>query len=443
MYRRRFFFCYHPWELSVSRTRLLHALAAAAAISCAAPAVALDIVLVDPTNSFGTSPNGAEALLAFQKAANYWNKTLTNNVTVKIEIGFNALDEGVLGSTRSYSSIVAVTDVYQGLANTGTTALDAIAVTNLSKLNAGGGLSMRTNAYLDPVNKVGLLPNATTLHAGNAGINNYLDVNQSVIKALGLTGQVAPLNKYDASIQFSNQFAFDYNPTNGIDAGKYDFTAVAVHELGHALGFVSGTDTFDILAHGTGPLADLFEQGAFGTTDITDFAIGSTLDLFRYGNSVGPDGKAVLQWSANRDAYFSIDGKTMFGRGDDAFQQPATFSTGAYSGDGAQASHWKDNIGFIDPDVPGCFQSTRQVGIMDPTGSPCNTENVTRNDIAAFDAMGWNTNVDTLTNKGYSISSAEIYALDGVAVAVPEPGTWGMLALGLGVLSFMARRRKA
>lgn len=425
----------------MSRTRLLHALAAAAAISCAAPAVALDIVLVDPTNSFGTSPNGAEALLAFQKAANYWNKTLTNNVTVKIEIGFNALDEGVLGSTRSYSSIVAVSDVYQGLASTGTTALDAIAVANLSKLNAGGGLTIRTNNYLDPVAKVGL-QDATTTRTGNAYINNYLDVNQSVIKALGLTNQVAPLNKYDASIQFSSQFAFDYNPSNGIDAGKYDFTAVAVHELGHALGFVSGTDTFDILLHGTGPLAAPFEAGAFGFTDIAELPIGSTLDLFRYGNSIGADGKAILQWSANRPAYFSIDGKSVFGLRDSAFQEPATFSTGAYSGDGSQASHWKDNIGFIDPDAPGCFQSSRQVGIMDPTSSPCYTENVSRNDIAAFDAMGWNTHVNALTDKGYSVSSADIYAMDGVAVAVPEPGTWGMLALGLGVLGFMSQRRR-
>lgn len=426
----------------MSRTRLLHTLAAAAAIACAAPASALDIILVDTTNSFSTSPNGAEALLAFQKAANYWNKTLTNNVTVRIEIGFDALAPGVLGSTGSNSRTVAVSDVYAGLAATGSTALDAIAVANLSKLNAGGGLTIRTNNYLDVANKYGI-QDATTTRTGNQVINNYLDVNQSVIKALGLTSKVAPLAQYDASIHFSNQFAFDFNPTNGIDAGKYDFTAVAVHELGHALGFVSGVDTFDLVMHGKGPLASDFESGAFGSANIADFAIGSTLDLFRYGNSIGADGKAILQWSANRPAYFSIDGKSVFGLRDSAFQEPATFSTGAYSGDGAQASHWKDNIGFTDPDAPGCFQSTRQVGIMDPTSSPCYTENVTRNDLAAFDAMGWNTHVNVLTNKGYTVSSADIYAMDGVAQAVPEPGTWGMMALGLGLLGFLARRRDA
>jgi hypothetical protein len=362
-------------------------------------------------------------------------------VTVYVDIGFDKLPAGVLGSTGSNTRTTSVSDVYSALATTGTTALDKIAVAGLSPLNAGGGLTIRTNNYLDIPNKIGI-QDATVTRTGNAVINNYLDVNQSVIKALGLTNKVDPLSKFDASIHFSNQFAFDYNPTNGIDAGKYDFTAVAVHELGHALGFVSGTDTFDLVMHGKGPLAADFEAGNFGSANIADFAIGSTLDLFRYGNSV-VNGHSVLQWSANRPAFFSVDGGHVFSINDPAYQEPATFSTGAYSGDGNQASHWKDNIGFIDPDAPGCFQSSRQVGIMDPTSSPCSTEKVTRNDIAAFDAMGWNTNVNALTDKGYAVTSADIYGMAGVATAVPEPSTWAQLGLGMGLIAALRARRRS
>lgn len=417
--------------------------AAIAVACCIAPASALNIVLVDSTGSFSTAPNGAAALFAFQKAANYWNTTLTNDATVTIQISFDSLGAGILGSTSSSSQAVAVSDAYARLAATGTTALDAIAKANMTALTPEGGLArIRINNEVSP--GVGVDPNVTrTLTNSTKDIANYLDVNQALIRATGMTSLTGALNPYDATIRFSSNFAFDFNPTNGIDVGKYDFTAVAVHELGHALGFVSGVDTFDIVAHGMGPLAAQFEAGDFGTTDITDFYLGSTLDLFRYGNTINPDGRLQLQWSANRPAFFSIDGKTVFNIGDPSLQEPATFSTGRYSGDGEQASHWKDNIAFIDPDSGGaCFQSGRQAGIMDPTSAPCHTENVTSNDLAAFDAMGWNTSLDVLSNPQYKVTTADIYAMDGLAVAVPEVATYAQLALGLGVVGFLLRSRR-
>jgi hypothetical protein len=37
-----------------------------------------------------------------------------------------------------------------------------------------------------------------------------------------------------------------------------------------------------------------------------------------------------------------------------------------------------------------CYLSTRQIGVMDPTIAACAGGSVTQNDLAAFDAMGWN-----------------------------------------------------
>ena len=147
--------------------------------------------------------------------------------------------------------------------------------------------------------------------------------------------------------------------------------------------------------------------------------------MFRYS------APGQLDFRVGGTRYFSLDGgdTAVFGN---------TFSTGRYNGDGNQASHWKDNVGFIDPNAPGCFQSTRQVGIMDPTSSPCYTENVTRNDIAAFDAMGWNLSVNALNYA--NMTTAQIYQ----AAVVPEPGTWAMmLAGGLGVDGIARRQRRA
>jgi hypothetical protein len=210
----------------------------------AVPASAANIVLIDSTNSFATAPNGAEALFAFQKAANYWNKTLANDATIRIDIKFASLGAGILGSTGSNSNVVSVADVYTGLKTTGNSALDQIAVAHLPTLANGTDLAMRVNAYTNAASKIGVDPTlASRISNGSNGINQYLDVNTAVLKAMGMSATYDSsyaARKTDASITFSSNFAFDFNPTDGIASGKYDFTAVAVHELGHALGFVSG-----------------------------------------------------------------------------------------------------------------------------------------------------------------------------------------------------------
>ncbi|MFA9219342.1 MAG: NF038122 family metalloprotease [Sphingomonadaceae bacterium] len=164
---------------------------------------------------------------------------------------------------------------------------------------------------------------------GNHAINQVLDVDTSVLKALHLSSGPSA-TAFDAQITFSSNFAFDFNPRDGIQSGTYDFTAVAVHELGHALGFVSGIDFF---GHPNGPGAALFDD-----LNLDDFAVGSTLDLFRYGNGFNPDGSRQLQWSPDRSAFFSVDGgATVFNLSNDA-QQAAYFARGQFNGDGFQAS---------------------------------------------------------------------------------------------------------
>jgi hypothetical protein len=41
---------------------------------------------------------------------------------------------------------------------------------------------------------------------------------------------------------FNDTFSFDFDPSNGITGGTTDFQSVAIHEVGHAMGFVSGVD---------------------------------------------------------------------------------------------------------------------------------------------------------------------------------------------------------
>ncbi len=430
----------------MSKKLALAAATALASLATAMPASAANIVLYDVNGGFAAQgAQGAAALFAFQKAANYWNTVLTNDATVRIAIDFRALRTGVLGQASSSSDVVYVGDVYNRLAATGSTALDAIAVANLTPLNADGGLDFRRNAAL--ASGTGAQTNATVFDNNGTGNNFFLDVNTSVLSALGGTSTLdegvfdsfrcnTSFAAADACITFSSNFAFDFDPTDGITAGSYDFTAVAIHELGHALGFVSGVDTYDIVA-GAVP------GNTFGLPDLTglnldNFAIGSTLDLFRYGNGFDANGRQ-LQWSSNRAAFFSIDGSNPFNFSGADAELPA-FSTGRFSGDGQQASHWQDNDAFAD-DTAGCLVSTRQIGIMDPTASPCDLGILTSNDLAAFDALGWNLNFDVLQNRGYTFDTAQVFGLSGLA-AVPEAGTWAMMIAGFGFVGAGMRRRR-
>ena len=416
------------------KTSLLLTVIGVAFVS-SAPASALNIIL-HADSSFTGSPNGAAALLGFQKAANYWNKTITTNATLNFDVHFDALGAGILGSTASNGVDTSVAKTYRQLAATGNSALDRIAVANLRPLSAKGGVGMRV-PYTDPSTGPSTTLGGSVYDNNDSFNNTYLSLNTSVNKALGIGFSAGDtyfaqegLNRNaDADITFSSDFNFDFDPTNGISVGTYDFIGVATHEMGHALGFVSGTDTYDYFSGPNGPGAGLI-------SDLNGFSIASSLDLFRYGvNSFGADGKRQLQLDPNREAFFSIDGSTPFA----ANGTIAAFATGQFNGDGDQASHWKDAYSYFGPN--GCVTDVNPVGIMDPTIGACVLDKVSDSDIAAMDALGWNVGFDTLANRNYTFDTAQIYDLKGLA-AVPEPAVWLEMIAGFGVIGAVSRRRR-
>jgi hypothetical protein len=388
------------------------ALCGAAAL-VSVPAQALTINLIDADGSV----TGTPAQQGFEIAAKYWESVLTNDAVVNFDVGFDHLGSTILGQTSStLVTYVPINTYYSLLAATGNSQLDAEAVSHLQPLSSTGSVAPIVPNYSDPGAQTGVANSGTRIAPDGQPISNTMALTSANLKALIGTSDPSLNATIDGHITFSSDFAFDFNPTNGIDNDKYDFIGVAIHEMGHALGFVTGAQDFDYSTPNAG-------AGQGFPTDQYWWSYAG--DMFRY------TGTGDLNWAFNQPSYFSIDG------GATAFNGNAYYSTGEVNGDGYQASHW-----LAPTNAQGKYICNNNfVGIMNPYTCNGQVDKVTDNDIGYFDAIGWNTNVDALGNPGYSFTTAQAYA-----AWAPEPGTWAELVVGFGFVGGATRsirRRKA
>lgn len=297
-------------------------------------------------NLVAASGMSQQAIDGFQAAADLWSSILRDDILVNIDIDFTALSPGVLGSTGSTSQGNSFSSVKTALTNDTKSLSDATAVANLP---AGSSLSIYTS---DATTGAAELDNNGTAN------NNTLDINTANAKALGL--RTANNAASDGSITFSNLFTWDFDRSDGIASGAYDFVGVAAHEIGHLLGFVSGADTVDYFSH----------NGSGAPLELDPYRVVTTLDLFRYSAASESAGANLDLRADTATKYFSVDGGTT---------QLTTYSTGSENGDGRQCSHWKDNL---------------NIGIMDPTAANGEYTDITNLDVQAFDVIGWDLAMD-------------------------------------------------
>ena len=392
-----------------------YALAAAAAFVVAQPASAITINLFNT----GGVEQGTAAYNGFRTAANFWESMLRNDSSVNLNVGFRALNPGVLGSTGSTTNVAYVGDVLGALDRSRTSALDMQTVLPTTRTSSFvGGQAVDAVISAPKANGTGVqLPLTRVIDADASANNSALSGNTSLMKALGLGVDYAATslnatdraNQIDGSVSFSSTFSFDFDATDGIAAGSFDFLAVAIHEIGHALGFRSGVDVYDGNTNFAG--------------NLNGFAIMSIWDLFRYSSESASLG--VLDWAIGGNPYFSIDG------GATIYDSNAYFSTGRANGNGQQASHWLDT-----PPSPEIL------GLLDPTLGRGQMGAVEALDLAGYDAMGWQVGINALRDPNAYFSTAYIQSKNGL-LAVPEPATWAMMIGGFGLVGGALRRRRA
>lgn len=281
--------------------------------------------------NFGpTMQNNLAAMQTMQRAADFWSTALADDVTVTIDAEFAALGAGVAGNM----SPVMGNMLYDQLRDV-----------------------MIADAQEHEI-IVGQLPVYQGLTTDGADVPDTVSVTRANLKALGVTNLPVSNSLYGTG-------AIDgiMNIADTYDNAAADFLQVAIHEIGHALGFVSGVANVD--------------AGA-SVTNLT------TMDMFRLapGQGINNFTDAPRMLDPTKDHVFFDGGhfnpsriSTIAGltRGD------IPLSTGEATGDGWQASHFKNrNL------INGVY-----LGTMDPVVNPAATENASENDKRVLDLIGW------------------------------------------------------
>src|SRR5688572_13677136 len=159
----------------------------------------------------------APAKAAFVRAAAAWENVITSPVTIYLDVDYGPKNfgqdwpENVLGSTSSPS----LSSVNYGVVR--------------NNLIAGANTPAKLAVY-------NALPASSV--PTDSGTANSVSVSASIARAIGLLSPTAQSTDTAARIGFNSEIVnYDFDPNNGI-LGT-DFEAVAVHEIGHALGFTS------------------------------------------------------------------------------------------------------------------------------------------------------------------------------------------------------------
>jgi hypothetical protein len=269
----------------------------------------------------GSIPPAAPA--AFAACESYIESFFSDPMTITVNVSFQVLSPGVLGSTGSSSGYVSYSPARAQIVQ-----------------------DMDLGVVDDTIQA--FLPSGSTCPVRYSSGNTVTNETRVFFNFAAWKAVDGTVSGADASMTLNSSFAFDYDPSNGITTGQYSFQDIIIHETGHAMGFTSGVDF------------------RFRDMDV--------LDLFRFQRTDGstdnnPDTTAEFQVRPRRCSFNAPN--------DDHNSDLISAEYRMSDGNPYQASHFREqtpNIGLMDPALAAgqtfypAFYSTADLAMFDAIG---------------------------------------------------------------------------
>jgi hypothetical protein len=295
-------------------------------------------------------------MAAFEMAGKIWSSYLTDDVTINIAVD---VQKDFAGNT--IAGAIARTNDYSF--STYANALRYDADPTSTDLKVISSQTVNSNSFKARYDAI--VSNQTV---NSQQVGSKLSINSANAKSVGAVGRgidTKASNVLDGYIVMrdltgtNTSWSYNFNRQNTVAANSVDFIGVAVHEIGHILGFQSSIDRPWV---GGGNLSS--SEYKLALKERVNQA--STLDLFRYSNKSNVGFESNIDLSVGGDQYFGLgtNGTTFVGRFDNGVDTTR-------GGNGFQASHWESG------------------GIMDAEVRRGQTTAITGLDLIAFDAIGW------------------------------------------------------
>lgn len=365
-----------------------------------------------------------EQMIGFEMAGEFWSQQLADNVTINIFVEMtDYLPENVIGGALpGIEDNIRYADYRTKLGQDVTSDIDS-----LINYNQPSSTDKFT-AYFD----------AEYDSNGHYKVDNneYIKMTRANAKALEL------INPHDTSLDGYilmrdldgvgdgdlNQIQWDYSyGDNQIASNSLDFLSVAIHEIGHTLGFISGLDQANWLAGKRNVNAN--NEANYYNGMVGNLNNATPVDMLRFSsgsNHASGNGNSWVDMTIGGNPYLSFDG------GQTTVAYFATGRDTGLGGDGDQASHWK--------------QQENAVGIMDPVLGLGQRRQITQLDTQLFDAIGWDMRTDNSANTSLSTiyTEAKEVLVEKITTAAQEIGTYinqnalSQWVQGSGTIDYMA-----